>query len=84
MSHRQNHAGSNSRSTQGKTSILRAPFTNKGLDGASAQNARPKPRAVSEDEIRLCAYCKWENSGKPSGDGVQFWLEAERELEQVT
>ena len=36
--------------------------------------------SVSADDIRLCAYGKWERAGKPSGDGVQFWLEAEREL----
>ena len=84
MSHRRNHTGSNSLSTHGKTPILRTPFTNKGMDGAPAQNTRPNSRAVSEDEIRRCAYRKWENSGMPSGDGVQFWLEAERELEQMT
>lgn len=32
------------------------------------------------DEIRLCAYQKWEEAGMPPGDGVEFWLEAEREL----
>ena len=30
--------------------------------------------------IREAAYYKWERAGKPSGDGVDFWLEAEREL----
>ncbi|MGO8746426.1 MAG: DUF2934 domain-containing protein [Thermoguttaceae bacterium] len=36
---------------------------------------------VAWDEgIRLCAYRKWEAAGKPAGDGVQFWLEAEQEL----
>jgi hypothetical protein len=37
---------------------------------------------VSAEEIRLCAYRKWESAGKPTGDGIQFWLEAERELAQ--
>ena len=32
------------------------------------------------EDIRLCAYQKWEAAGKPTGDGVQFWLEAEQEL----
>lgn len=32
------------------------------------------------DDIRLCAYQKWEKAGEPSGDGVEFWLEAEYEL----
>lgn len=35
---------------------------------------------VSPAEIRLCAYRKWENAGKPTGDGIKFWLEAEQEL----
>jgi hypothetical protein len=35
---------------------------------------------VSEEDIRLCAYQKWQAAGQPTGDGVQFWLEAEEEL----
>jgi hypothetical protein len=35
---------------------------------------------VSADEIRLRAYFLWEENGWPPGDGVQFWLAAEREL----
>jgi hypothetical protein len=31
-------------------------------------------------DIQLCAFHKWEAAGKPTGDGVRFWLEAEREL----
>jgi hypothetical protein len=31
-------------------------------------------------DIQLCAFHKWEAAGKPTGDGTQFWLEAEREL----
>jgi hypothetical protein len=41
----------------------------------------PNGKAVCcEEDIRLCAYCKWEAAGKPGGDGVNFWLEAEKEL----
>jgi hypothetical protein len=46
--------------------------------------ARPaQPPAVSlpsEDQIRLLAYQKWEAAGRPTGDGVDFWCAAEREL----
>ena len=35
---------------------------------------------ASPEFIRLCAYQKWESAGKPTGDGIQFWLEAEQEL----
>jgi len=34
----------------------------------------------SEEEIRLLAYLKWEAAGKPTCDGLCYWLEAEREL----
>jgi hypothetical protein len=37
---------------------------------------------VSVEDIRLCAYQKWVNAGKPIGDGIQFWREAEHELVQ--
>ena len=30
--------------------------------------------------IRELAYAKWEQAGWPSGDGIQFWLQAEQEL----
>ena len=33
-----------------------------------------------DNAIRLAAYFKWERAGCPCGDGVQFWLEAEREI----
>ena len=34
----------------------------------------------SRVEIQLGAYHRWEAAGRPSGDGVQFWLEAEKQL----
>lgn len=43
-------------------------------------------RAISplptEETIRLRAYELWEAAGRPEGDGVPFWLEAERERQQ--
>jgi hypothetical protein len=35
---------------------------------------------ATSEQVRLRAYLRWEAAGKPAGDGVQFWLEAEREL----
>ena len=32
--------------------------------------------------IREAAYRKWEQAGRPSGEGVEFWLQAEREYQQ--
>jgi hypothetical protein len=39
---------------------------------------------VQREDIQLCAFHKWEAAGKPIGDGVQFWLEAEKELAEGT
>ena len=33
-----------------------------------------------EDSIRQRAYEQWQAAGCPEGDGVEFWLVAEREL----
>lgn len=33
-----------------------------------------------QNAIRELAYTKWEQAGWPTGDGIQFWLEAEQEL----
>jgi hypothetical protein len=41
-----------------------------------------KGKVVATEDIRLCAYRKWESAGKPAGNGIQFWLEAEKELVQ--
>jgi hypothetical protein len=43
----------------------------------------PNGKAVSEEVVRLRAYQKWEAAGKPGGDDVRFWLEAEQELLQA-
>jgi hypothetical protein len=40
----------------------------------------PNAKGVSEEAIRQRAYQKWEAAGRPGGDGVNFWVEAEREL----
>jgi hypothetical protein len=36
----------------------------------------------SYDEICELAYKKWEQAGRPCGDGKEFWLEAEGELSE--
>ena len=39
---------------------------------------------VTEERIRERAYLKWEAAGRPGGDGLNFWLEAQQELLQET
>jgi Protein of unknown function (DUF2934) len=43
--------------------------------------ADPQSTACREEAIRERAYSKWEEAGRPEGDGIEFWLEAERELD---
>jgi hypothetical protein len=40
-------------------------------------------KRLEEAWIRQRAYHKWEAAGRPPGDGVNFWLEAEREMLQT-
>lgn len=42
-----------------------------------------KGKVKSQEAVRVHAYEKWEAAGKPNGDGVNFWLEAEREVLQA-
>jgi Protein of unknown function (DUF2934) len=53
------------------------------LGGGPERGAYQTPeqcRDGCEEEIRHLAYQKWEESGCPSGDGFDFWVEAEREV----
>ncbi len=47
---------------------------------AQVVRERVADQRPSQDEIRLRAYLAWEAAGRPLCDGVQFWLEAERQL----
>ena len=60
---------------------------NSGVALAENQNQRAESRKCPEQSlgnfdmaIRERAYLKWEAAGFPPGDGLDFWLEAEREL----
>ncbi len=70
--HYDKHAASAQSGSPGPTTATQTAIAsgNKGRDAKS----------VSAEDIRLCAYRKWESAGRPTGDGLQFWLEAEQEL----
>jgi hypothetical protein len=36
--------------------------------------------SARHENVQFAAYRKWEIAGKPGGDGIPFWLEAEKEL----
>lgn len=40
-------------------------------------------RQVTEDEVRILAYLKWEQNGEQKSS-EEYWLEAEKELLQKT
>jgi hypothetical protein len=40
----------------------------------------PTRTLPSEEAIRVGAYLRWDAAGRPGGDGVRFWLEAEQAL----
>ena len=48
----------------------------KGADVSQAQICTTPP----EEIVRIGAYFRWDAAGRPGGDGVRFWLEAEQEL----
>lgn len=61
------------------------------LKEAPVRQQQPKPKQPTperlaesagghEEEIRPLAYRKWQEAGSPAGDGVQFWLAAEKEI----
>jgi hypothetical protein len=69
-----------------KTGLLAHPVpTTLAKIAVASSSSEPSSNGqpASKDSIRLRAYEKWEETGKPNGDGVGFWLEAERELLQV-
>ncbi len=53
-------------------------------DPAKAKKAvaelKAKLREQDRQAIEKLAYEKWEAAGRPEGDGVNFWLEAEKEF----
>lgn len=74
MSHRRPQQAGAAASVQDRTTTPTPVMT----DGKTKRNT-----PVTEYEIRLCAYRKWESAGRPPGNGIQFWLAAKQELEQA-
>ena len=49
-----------------------------GCEAARPATAQSCP--AGDEAIRELAYRKWEAAGCPAGDGFDFWLEAEQEV----
>jgi hypothetical protein len=67
----------------GKT--LAASPASRALAAEPSSTAQPIPLSgeTLDEAIRARAYANWERAGRPEGDGVTFWLEAEAELKAV-
>ena len=50
--------------------------------GTSPNQQQASSSSVPHDKIAQRAYEKWIKRGRPVGDGVQDWVEAEKELKQ--
>jgi hypothetical protein len=47
---------------------------------SSANKQEAQSKATAED-IAMAAYYRWEQRGRPHGDDMQDWLEAEQQFE---
>lgn len=53
----------------------------KSLDKSrKSQEIKPIETCSDKQKVRELAYKKWQQAGEPNGDGVNFWLDAEKEL----
>lgn len=62
------------RSVQSENSVAQA-----AVAVAFAPQEQPGEGSLAE-RIRDLAHQKWEAAGSPAGDGIEFWLAAEKEL----
>lgn len=58
-------------------SVSTGPCRDSAAERSTRQPTRP---AVTLNDIRELAQSKWLAAGRPEGDGMRFWLEAEQEL----
>ena len=65
-----------------RVAVRRPPEVRRALPSLAAV-AREPFAVVTDDEVRVEAYRRWEAAGRPHGDGVQFWLEAEWALRRA-
>ena len=62
--------------TDSDLSSLRVLKALKSVPHSDDRNGKP----TAEEVIRLGAYLNWESAGKPAGDGINFWLEVEKDV----
>lgn len=64
------------------TAVRSAPTgsTAAAPQAVASNDTPPAGKVVTADDVHQCAYRKWESAGMPTGDGIDFWLQAEHEL----
>ncbi len=82
MSHRKKVATKLAGAAQRVFTMARGKVRSHAAEPEATPNPPGECAAIpaAEDQVRLLAYFKWEAAGRPPGDGVEFWVEAEREL----
>jgi hypothetical protein len=62
-----------------------APASSRTTPTDAAEAVSLQPAAIDalsrEDAIRARAYFLWEQAGRPAGDGAEFWVRAEQEMQ---
>lgn len=66
--------------TLAQSASVKPPSEPKAAVAPALEGQAQKAKSACEEMTRLGAYQKWETAGKPQGNGVQFWLDAEQEL----
>jgi hypothetical protein len=64
---------------------LKKPVTQQRQSQSQPKTPMPEQQRAEDanghdEEIRPLAYQKWQEAGCPEGDGVQYWLAAEKEI----
>lgn len=77
------HKGETNRAASADVSVAdpNSTVTLTAEEGREAEcPSNGQPTSACEEMIRARAHSKWEAADCPAGDGVEFWLEAEREV----
>src|SRR5208283_3454137 len=65
----------------GATADTNAVFNGVAMDVTHSLTT-PVPQEVSDQEIQMRAYLRWEAAGKPRGNDFRFWVEAREDLQR--